>query len=189
MMNCQIFEVEREDQRWEQSNSHLEQLRRTVETSEGRTGSMQREIGRIEANLPGRQQRIEDQKQTLETFEQVHNSLRWAMYFLPKNQETIDLLDRWLTLENEYTFADILVGNVPSGSGDAPAPRSRRRGPDRNDQTEDERQERREMEAETFDELQEDYRSRSAWQIIGTSLLFELCLLAISCWIFVRRDF
>jgi ABC-type transport system involved in multi-copper enzyme maturation permease subunit len=34
-----------------------------------------------------------------------------------------------------------------------------------------------------------EYRSRSAWWIIGTSLAFEVAILALGAWIFCRRDY
>lgn len=48
---------------------------------------------------------------------------------------------------------------------------------------------RRRARADFNEALQETMRSRPVWWVVGTSLLFELFVLAWAAWIFCRRDF
>ena len=42
---------------------------------------------------------------------------------------------------------------------------------------------------EVEERLRVALETRPTWQIIGTSLLSELGVLGLACWIFVRRDY
>ena len=88
---------------------------------------------------------------------------------LPKTSETVDLLKR-TTLEE-----------IRTGGPDEP--------PEDDDTLMDlsnmSRAEREEMAKRTEAEL----AGRPVWWVLGTSLAFEAVVLAIACWIFLRRDF
>ena len=42
---------------------------------------------------------------------------------------------------------------------------------------------------ETMRRIQDDYESRSLWYVLGTSLLFEGCVLGLAALYFCRKDF
>ena len=48
---------------------------------------------------------------------------------------------------------------------------------------------RAEQSMQAGEQMESSYVNRSAWWSIGTSLGFEAIMLAIACWIFIRRDF
>jgi len=107
------------------------------------------------------------------------------MAVLPKNQETIGLLDRWLSPDERYTMTEIMLGDFREPAADATAPEEAVEPDDRSAR----RRERRETEREARRQTSAETRETSAWFIIGTSVLFELGLLTLGAWIFARRDF
>jgi ABC-type transport system involved in multi-copper enzyme maturation permease subunit len=85
---------------------------------------------------------------------------------LPKTEETIALLDRWLpTAANKR-----LVGGADAPSDDAP-PRFGAADP------------------EVIDRVEQVVRSRSLGWILGTSCLAEAAVFGLAAWLFCRRDF
>jgi len=108
--------------------------------------------------------------------EATENADRWrrwsgtvmlAKSLLPKTQETTGLLDRWLVSKEDKA----LFGQPRE---DEPREEFARFGrPDR----------------EVALRLEEAVRGRTTAWVIGTSLLFQGFVLAISAWIFSRRDF
>ncbi len=114
-----------------------------------------------------------DEKQhAIDTMNKYHQPVGVMKAILPKTGETIALLDRWLTNETDINLMDIFTGGVAmddSGSFN----RARSRDSDRDTE--------RRMEAEI--------ESRSGVYVIGTSLAFEFVVLALACFIFVRRDY
>ncbi len=90
-------------------------------------------------------------------------------FVLPKNKETLDLIDRYTLRESERGVADALKNK--------PAEKGGMFGPPPGD-------------ARVFAQrVQEEYDDRSLWYILGTSLAFEAIVLGLAMWLFVRRDF
>ncbi len=109
----------------------------------------------------------------IEAKEKADRWQRWSRVvvlvktLLPKTQETTGLLDRWLISKEDKA----LFGGPPE---DKPRDEFATFGrPDR----------------EVALRLEEAVRGRTTTWIIGTSLLFQGFILAISAWIFSRRDF
>jgi len=105
------------------------------------------------------------------TLTKWHRPVRAVQYVLPKTGETIALLDRWLKKDTDVNLIDLMNGNVEA------MPDGTFRTTQRND------------EAEAQIRLQEEYESRSQWYVLGTSAAFEVVVLALACFFFVRRDY
>jgi hypothetical protein len=101
------------------------------------------------------------------------------MTVLPKNQETIGLVGRALTGEDEPTMTDVFFAGPRDGLPPPPPP----------DAEPDRRRERRDVAQATAERIEADYDSRSIAWIIGTSLLFEAALVGAAMVLFIRRDF
>ena len=104
-----------------------------------------------------------------ETWVTAHTWFYWAKVTLPKTDETIGLLERFL---RQYAGMESFGGpddnetrRVFGGGGTRINVR------------------------ELGDRMQEVIDARSIWWVIGTSLLFEVFVLSIACWLFSRRDF
>lgn len=112
------------------------------------------------------------------------NAHWWVMTIkapLPKTSETMAVLQRKLIDSAELNaWRDELTRMQAEDA----AERARARGRD-----EAEARQRTEQSMEASEETEASYVHRSAWWSIGTSLGFEAVLLAIACWVFVRRDF
>ena len=99
----------------------------------------------------------------IDALKAVHRILYGAKTVLPKTSETIDLLERVLIHAAELPGAGEEQEPSPGGPG-APSPEAAR-------------------------QFVEELRGRSAAWIVGTSLAFELVVLALAAAIFRRRDF
>jgi len=118
----------------------------------------------------------EDVREARESFDQIeawHRPTKWVLTVLPKTGQTIGLLDRWMSDNSGFDIAAIMRGEMDVFENmeeiDVTTHGARER--------------------ETTRRLLEDYRGRSLWYVVGTSLLFEGFILAIAAWIFVRRDY
>lgn len=118
----------------------------------------------------------EDVREARESFDQIeawHRPTKWILTVLPKTGQTIGLLDRWMSDNSGFDIAAIMRGEMDVFENmeeiDVTTHGARKR--------------------ETMRRLLEDYRGRSLWYVVGTSLLFEGFILAIAAWIFVRRDY
>lgn len=118
----------------------------------------------------------EDVREARESFDQIeawHRPTKWILTVLPKTGQTIGLLDRWMSDNSGFDIAAIMRGEMDIFENmeeiDVTTHGARKR--------------------ETMRRLLEDYRGRSLWYVVGTSLLFEGFILAIAAWIFVRRDY
>jgi ABC-type transport system involved in multi-copper enzyme maturation permease subunit len=108
----------------------------------------------------------------------------WVMAIkapLPKTSETMAVLQRKLIASAEL---DAFRDEMTRMQADQAAERARSRNRD-----EQEARQRVEQSTQAAEEFESSYVSRSAWWSLGTSVAFEAVLLAIACWIFVRRDF
>jgi len=118
---------------------------------------------------------VEEAKEILSTLEKWNTPITWLLTISPKAGQTIGLLDRWLSDPDGFDIGAILNGDMrafdtenmeefdPTTSGVRDRKTSRR--------------------------IREDYESRSLWYVLGTSLLFEGCVLGIAAWYFCRKDF
>lgn len=97
---------------------------------------------------------------------------------LPKTQETIGLLERYLLTDEDRNLLSRQEQYKATGDVDAESP-----SPDEGDDSE---YERTRLAAEEADKA---FRERPVWWIVGTSLGFEAVILGIACMIFARRDF
>lgn len=107
-----------------------------------------------------------------EDFKRWQNRVRAVLAVLPKTKQTTDLVERW-TVESGQSLEAILVG---AAQRDAQQQQQKNNNP------------RNQMVA-VQKQVEEYYRDRSAWYIIGTSLAFEAVVLGFACLLFVYRDF
>ena len=94
--------------------------------------------------------------------------LKWPA---PKTGETIALLDRWLKRDTDVPLMEVFRGNIDMNEKGEFVPK----------QTD--------KQSESAERLLAFYEQRSVWYVLGTSLAFELIVLSLACFIFVRRDF
>jgi ABC-type transport system involved in multi-copper enzyme maturation permease subunit len=151
-----------------------------LERREAAIGAMESVLGGAERVAPGSslpvrgrlenyRRRAEDQRDHLRTLEKIHGYIVTAKTFLPKTSETIDLLERSL----------ISTANLP-------------RPPDREmpvSATSTDRDVERVPPGQLQQRIVEMSRGRSTRWILGTSLAFEVAILATAAWVFCRRDF
>jgi len=97
-----------------------------------------------------------------------HTPIRVVMTIMPKNAQTVALLSRWLKDPEGFSIVGMMRGDM-TGFGTGAL--------------------ENQTEVEMTRRLERELESISPWYIIGTSLGFELVVLAGACLIFVRRDF
>ncbi len=107
-------------------------------------------------------------KAKAESWRRLSGGVVLAKTLLPKTQETTGLLDRWLVSNEDKA----LIMN-----------------PSRDESPSDEFAQLGRPDPEVARRFEEAVRGRTTTWIIGTSLLFQGFILAISAWIFSRRDF
>ena len=180
----QSVRLERLEDRMADQQARLDRIAGSERPSE------QRARERLETELEANRTRADEARQRLEAIEGWHRPLEIAMAVLPKNQQTIGLLDRWLAPDSRYTMTEIMLGEYREDEpGAPPPPIEETEEPTGEESREARREERRETQREsTRRELGED-RETSAWFIIGSSLAFEAAILALAAFIFARRDF
>lgn len=113
--------------------------------------------------------RLAESEQAIDTWTTWSQRVFLLKTVLPKTQETIGLLERYLVPMDELKeLMDRRADGAPiPDEEDVPAmadPRVSAR-------------------------VQEAYRGRTVTWVLGTSLLFEGIMLTLCCWIFARRDF
>ena len=126
---------------------------------------------------------------SLAKWRQVH---RWVLIIkapLPKTSETMAVLQRKLIDSAELDAWRDEITRIQADQAGNQA-RSRARGDEEAAaKREEEARRRAEQSMEAGEQMESSYVNRSAWWSIGTSLGFETIMLAIACWIFIRRDF
>lgn len=126
----------------------------------------------FQAELDDARTDIDDARDFLRRVDYWYKPIRAVQTAFPKTSESVGLVDRWLIRDDDISFGAILTGNVePTAEGGW-----REAGADDEEFLAQER-------------TAEEYRSRSLFYIIGTSLIFEFIVLAIAAWRFIRRDF
>ncbi len=117
---------------------------------------------------------IDESKEAFNTLEGWHTPISWVLTLSPKTSQTIGLLDRWLSDPDGFDIGAILSGDMEFAETDMeeidPTTRNAR-------------------ERETMKRMRDDYETRSLWYILGTSLMFEFCVLGLASWYFCRKDF
>lgn len=181
----QSVRLERIEARMAEQEERYARLERSERPSE------QRMRERIGTELEANRGRANEARERLDAIEGWLRPLELAMAVLPKNQQTIALLDRWLAPDSRYTMTEIMLGEYreEGDSAPPPSPEQELSEPTEEQSREDRRRDRREAEREGMRRLSEDERSTSAWFIIGTSLAFEAAILGLAALIFARRDF
>lgn len=129
-----------------------------------------------------RRRELEDKKRasdpTRQNINTAYSLFEHVQNIFPKTGQTSALLERWLKLDTKGLEEERLErrdrhraakGGWFSGFGN--------------------RTEVRFDDSEVVRELDDITESRSAVKIIGSSLIFEAVILALSCWIFARRDY
>jgi ABC-type transport system involved in multi-copper enzyme maturation permease subunit len=145
---------------------------KTEEFLLGQRFQMQQQVRRASED-----QRAQEQA-SADSWARAHKFALAVKTVLPKTTETNNLLDRWLVSSDEMVqFVRSMGGQNEEAGGDpnastAPANRRRHQPPE-----------------EDMKELIELQRSRSPAWIIGTSLAFEVVIVALAAWIFCRRDY
>lgn len=94
----------------------------------------------------------------------------------PKTSETVSLVQRWLEVDSDYSITDLMQGNY----GD----KADLKGTAKIGFFDD-----NEIQLRTGDRLIKYTNSRSAWYIIGSSLVFEGLVVGLALVIFVRKDY
>lgn len=144
-----------------------QEVARIQETVASRGASTSTEQGA--EDLARQRSELDEQRESLSTWRTAHRLTFALKTVLPKTTETMELLERsiidWGELEG---FREAATSSR----------RSRGRGNDRGFGSDQVNQ-----------ELERTLRSRSAWWVLGTSLGFEVAVLALGAWIFCRRDF
>ena len=118
---------------------------------------------------------VEEGKEILSTLDKWHTPITWILSISPKAGQTIGLLDRWLSDPDGFDIGAILNGDM--------------RAFDTENMEEFDPTTSGARDRETNRRIREDYESRSLWYVLGTSLLFEGCVLGIAAWYFCRKDF
>lgn len=113
---------------------------------------------------------MEDAQEIVDDIDDWYVPVSWALTVLPKTGQTIGLLDRWLSSADGFDLTAIMRGEMQEIEDFDPTTQRAR-------------------EQETQRRMVDEYRGRSLWYVIGTSLLFEMGVLALAGLIFVRRDF
>ena len=180
----QSVRLERLEERMADQQSRLDRIADSERPSE------QRARERLETELEANRTRADEARQRLEAIEGWHRPLEIAMAVLPKNQQTIGLLDRWLAPDSRYTMTEIMLGEYREDEPSTPPPAIE----DGDEPSEEEsraarREERRATQRESARRALGEDRETSAWFIIGTSLAFEAFVLGLAALIFARRDF
>lgn len=118
---------------------------------------------------------IERAEESKATWEPWHEAVVAIKTPLPKTGETIALLERWLidaaSLREMRGDWDESMEEFVTEDGE---PVNRSFDPDQRDQQR---------------AIEEEYRSRSVWWVLGTSVAFEVVVLLVATVVFVRRDF
>lgn len=121
------------------------------------------------------QTKQDEATKTLATWRRWHGLITGLKTTLPKTDETTMLLERWLVksanlpenpnTDDEQSQRDMM----PFMNGDMYAAGVRAQ--------------------DVIKKMEDTYRDRSAWWVLGTSLIFEVMVLVLAGFIFVRRDF
>jgi ABC-type transport system involved in multi-copper enzyme maturation permease subunit len=149
-------------QQQEAQSYQLEQRQKSLSALESEEVPDQEKIEQMTAGIDQLEKQQESNQLTLGRLETAHRISMLVKTVLPKTNETVGLLRRWLIQLAELPEQEATPPEDPFSSG-------------------------RNVALER--EIEEQLRERSVAWIGGTSLLFELAVLGLAAWIFVRRDY
>jgi ABC-type transport system involved in multi-copper enzyme maturation permease subunit len=178
----QAVRLERIEERMAEQETRLSRLATSERPSE------QRARERLETEFEANRARADEARQRLEAIERWHRPLEIAMAVLPKNQQTIGLLDRWLAPDSRYTMTEIMLGEYREEEASESPPAELEEAGDGDDREARRAERRADRRESARRELGED-RETSPWFIVGSSLAFEAVILGLAAFIFARRDF
>ena len=144
------------------------------------SGEDQLAVERAEGQLEDMKERVEKAQGTLGKIRPFTGASYWLAALLPKSSETVGLLQRELEADSGLSFADIMQGNFGDKNGSGRGGRDARGFGFIRD---------REVERLTQQRMIEYAESESGFYIIGSSLAFELVILGLTLFIFVRQDY
>ncbi len=125
--------------------------------------SSQENIARHETRIAEREQDIQRAETVKGRLDTAHRITMVVKTALPKTSETVNLLERWLVDAADLEPHDEMDDEFAAYEADP-------------------------MET-AAQQLTDEIRDRSVWWIIGTSMLFQVFVLGLASWIFIRRDF
>jgi len=157
-----------EEVRLEQQNEMVVKAREELRTLEPDQGERRE---RLESRIDETMEPILAESELHQRMGPWLTGVSAVQWVLPKTGLTISLLDRAMVRESDASLQDLLQGNVEVGDDGGYEVGDRR------------------ADEEAAIRLADHYASMPIWQIIGTSLVFELFILAIGAWRFSRQDF
>jgi len=166
LLNLQItheVQIEEQESQVEEYEAALAQ----IEDNEDNTARRRTLQGQIDSARG----QIDSSQELIDKLQPWKKRVQAVKYVLPKTGETVGLVERWLKRDTDVALMDIFEGNIAvNEEGEyVPAQSSTQR--------------------KIQMRLQDEYYSRSLWYVIGTSVVFEVVMLTIACFIFIRRDF
>lgn len=117
------------------------------------------------ANKEGTEEDFAELQDHLEQVKVWHSTVYYIHLAFPKIQETTNLVSRYIVPDVEN-----FLMKMRAGKEKAESPEFQRH-------------------QEIRSKLKDEYKRRSLWYVIGSSLGFELAIFAFACWIFSRRDY
>ncbi len=159
-----------------------ESLVETIASNPRRIESLKNQIEADRTRIVRLEQEAASAQNLGAALDRWHGAINGVLLVLPKTQQTLQLLDRAMDvdlqseIENSMFNAQLEVaetGEFEDGAQTRMMPTV----------------EQIETERAAAERIRDDYQSRSAFVTIGSSLAFEVVILGIACFIFVRRDF
>jgi len=145
------------------------------------------DLARVSPMLILARKELDEAKESTQKWERWSLLVYRVKWFIPKTAETIGLLDRYLLSEEDKKLFAGPGGN--SGNDDSTDFTDMNEGPKPEETRSQRRDRNREAQSNVSTRMDAALRSRTTTWVIGTSVGFELIILALACWIFVRRDF
>ncbi|TVQ53533.1 MAG: hypothetical protein EA377_07725 [Phycisphaerales bacterium] len=158
--------MERQEEAAERTRAAIDSIMADEEAAENQATR----LARLNVDLEIEEEAAAENRRAVEAIAPWHRRIELLLTPLPKTGQTIGLLDRWLVREGDMGMQDVMSGNFRRDQEGNIVPRY-------------------EEETEAMRRLTEKYDSKSLWSVIGSSLLFEMFILGIGAWIFLRRDF
>lgn len=135
---------------------------------------------RLQSQISSRETTIEESRTIANALDPWHRGVSIGLWVLPKTSETVGLLNRALEDPTGLNIMDIMEGRgIENGNGSG--------GNNVTDNGDMNATVRSRQNADRV--VREEIESRSLWYVLGTSLIFELVVLAAAARIFCRRDF
>ncbi len=185
----QEIRLEWSQQRIDRLESRLDKTENPSSFAEALSTSLNDTAG-IRVRLEEEQSDSEDLRRTVATLGRWHKLVNGLLVVLPKNQQTIGLLDRWIRAGTNTTLDQIFEPQTVGGKGKQFDPEDIDSTVENAPEDFDSNFERQQqLQIEAGKKQREKYDAQSPWFIIGTSLGFEAVLILLAGWIFTRRDY